>query len=138
MGLMGKGLFGTKEYRLNEISSSRPGELTVADSWVSDPQTDAQKEYAEAEAVYRPFVYDNYRTVDQDTRDLIQQMFWDDYETESDGIYSAITHIRDVLKRTVQYTDYPEVVPEGEDPVIWFLTESREGNAMPCSMLLQQ
>lgn len=130
MGLTGKGLFGTKEYHFNEISSSRPGELTVADSWVSDPQTDAQKEYAEAEAVYRSFVYDNYRTVDQDTRDLIQQMFWDDYETESDGIYSAITHIRDVLKRTVQYTDYPEVVPEGEDPVIWFLTESREGNAV--------
>ena len=130
MGLTGKGFFGTKEYQLNEISTSRPGELTVADSWVSDPQTKEQKKYIKAEAVYRSFVYDNYRTVDQETRDLLQQMFWDDYDTESDGIYSAITHIRDVLKKTVQYTDYPDSVPTDKDPVIWFLTESKKGNDM--------
>ena len=35
----------------------------VADGWVSDPQTDAQKEYCEAESVYRQFVYDNYTNV---------------------------------------------------------------------------
>ena len=38
--------------------------LIVADEWVSHPANDKQKEYSEAEAVYRKFVYDNYTKAD--------------------------------------------------------------------------
>jgi len=102
----------------------------VADGWVSDPQTDAQKEYCEAESVYRQFVYDNYTKAEADLADLIDEVFWKDYETENDGIYSALSHIREILKEKVQYTDAPAAVPEGADPVRYFLNGSHQGNAM--------
>ena len=60
----------------------------------------------------------------------MQTWFWEDYETESDGIYSAISHIRKKLEEGAQYTDNPKATPEGKDAVRWFLTESREGNAV--------
>lgn len=125
-----RGFIGENSYAIEEVSGSRPSELMVADDWVSDPQTDAQKEYCEAEAVYRQFVYDNYTKADADLADLINKVFWKDYETENDGIYSALSHIREILKEKVQYTDTPPVVPEGVDPVRYFLNVSHQGNAM--------
>lgn len=128
--LYSKAFFGAKNYAFDEISTSKPAELTVTDSWVSAPQTEEQKDYLEAEAVYRSFVYEKYRDVDAETADLIRSMFWDDYESDSDGIYSSVCQIRKVLKETVDYTENPEQTPEGEDPVRYFLTESLQGNSM--------
>ena len=123
-------LFGASRYAMDELSGSRPAELTITDSWVSSPKTDDQKNYLEAEAVYRTFVYDNYRSVDSGTAELLREMFWKDYESESDGIYSAICQIRKVLKETTEYTETPEDTPIDEDPVKYFLTESKSGNSM--------
>lgn len=128
--LCSRGVFGASEYAMDELSGSRPAELTITDSWVSSPKTDDQKKYLEAEAVYRTFVYDNYRSVDSGTAELIREMFWKDYESESDGIYSAICQIREVLKETTEYTETPEDTPINEDPVKYFLTESKSGNSM--------
>ena len=125
-----RGFIAGKGYEIEEVSGSRPSELMVADGWVSDPQTDAQKEYCEAESVYRQFVYDNYTKAEADLADLIDEVFWKDYETENDGIYSALSHIREILKEKVQYTDAPAAVPEGADPVRYFLNGSHQGNAM--------
>lgn len=125
-----KGFFGTKNYEYEEISGSRPAELTVADSWVSEPETEEQKQYCEAESVYRKFVYENYTEPAEELKELIQQYFWEDYESESDGIYSALSQIREKLKEGVRYTMTPEGITESEDPVRWFLTESKEGNSM--------
>lgn len=121
---------GDRNYTLEETSGTRPAELVVAASWVSSPETAGQKKYSEAEAVYRAFVYDNYLAVDSETKELIQKMFWDDYESDSDGIYSAVCQIRDVLKQKIQYTENVEKVPEREDPVRYFLEKSHSGNAM--------
>lgn len=128
--LLSKGLFGERKYTIEETSGTRPSELMVTDSWVSTPGSAKQKKYSDAEAVYRAFVYDTYQDVDSETRSLVQKMFWDDYESDSDGIYSAVCHIRDVLKENVRYTENIEEVPDGEDPVRYFLTGSRKGNAM--------
>ena len=125
-----KGLFAARNYTIEETSGTRPAELMVTDSWVSTPESAEQKQYSEMEAVYRAFVYDTYRNVDSETRDLIQEMFWDDYDSDSDGIYSSICRIRDVLKENVEYTENVEEVPDGEDPVRYFLTGSQRGNAM--------
>ena len=54
-----KVFWGQRKYEWTEVSSSCPAELIVADEWVSHPANDEQKEYSEAEAVYRKFVYDN-------------------------------------------------------------------------------
>ena len=63
--LKGRGLFGTRNYMVTEVSGTRPSELMVAESWVSSPQTEEQTAYAEAESVYRSFVYDAYTAADE-------------------------------------------------------------------------
>ena len=123
-----KGFFGEREYTYEEKSGTRPSELTVTGAWVSNPETDSQKQYSEAEAVYRNFVYENYVSVDSDIYNLMNQIFWDDYETENDGIYSALNQVRNRLSENLSYVDEPEAAPEEEDPIIWGLTDAHEGN----------
>ncbi|WP_455500355.1 transglutaminase-like domain-containing protein [Gemmiger sp.] len=124
-----KGLLGQKNYTYEEISDYRPAELMVASPWVTNPRTEEQRRYSEAEAVYRRFVYENYTTLDADTNALMQTIFWDGYDTDADGIYSDVSHVRDVLKRQVSYSVDAADVPENVDPVRYFLTGSRRGNA---------
>ena len=59
---------------------------------------------------------------------LMQRIFWDDYETDSDGIYSALNQIRQCLSGETTYTEMMPQIPEGEDPIRWFLTEGKQGN----------
>ncbi len=129
-GLFSRGLTGARAYTVQELSGSRPAELLVADPWVSDPQNEQQQAYSEAEAVYRDFVYKNYTQVDEDLEPLMQELFWQDYESDSDGIYSALSRVREVLKNEESYVEAPAPAPEGTDPIAWFLTESHEGNAV--------
>ena len=124
------GPFGQRNYTMTEVSDARPAELTVAEDWVAAPETDDQRRYAEAEAVYRAFVYDRYTAVDADYYDLMQQYFWKDYDSESDGVYSAISRVRRVLADYAVYNDAPEAAPEGADPVEYFLSGKGTGNAV--------
>lgn len=128
--LAAKGLFGKQNYGMTEVSSSRPAELVVAGSWVENPETEKQKTYSEAESVYRTFVYDHYTAVDQTMYDKMQEVFWEEDPSETDGIYSALGRIRKVLESRVTYSENQGAIPEDEDPVLWFLDESKEGNAM--------
>ena len=128
-GLGTTGLTGEREYTFSEISGSKPSELTIADAWVQNPKTKKQKEYSEAEAVYRNFVYEHYTSVDKQMYQLVNRIFWSDYNTESDGIYSALTQIRNKLKEEYTYTKSPQI-GENEDVLTWFLEESHAGNAM--------
>lgn len=59
---------------------------------------------------------------------LMQRIFWDDYETDSDGIYSALNQIRQCLSSETTYTEMMPQISEGEDPIRWFLTEGKQGN----------
>ncbi len=129
-GMISKGIIGAKNYAMDEISSSKPSELMIAQDWVSSPENEAQEQYVQAEEVYREFVYNNYLTVDADLEETVQRIFWDDYDDTNDGIYSAVCQIRSKLEGTVFYTFEPETPPEGEDPILWFLTQSHEGNAV--------
>lgn len=128
--MVSKGVIGAKQYTLEEISSSKPSELMVAQNWVSSPENEDQQQYIEAEAVYREFVYNHYLTVDSEMIDVIQQLFWDDYDETNDGIYSAVCQIRNKLEGMATYTFEPKDPPEGKDPILWFLTQSHEGNAV--------
>lgn len=128
--MLSKGILGQRKYEWTEVSSSRPAELIVADEWVSHPMNDEQKEYSEAEAVYRKFVYDNYTKADAGLLNSINKIFWEDYKVKSDGIYSALTQVRIKLKEQYRYTKTPDKTPEGQDPLQWFLTTSCTGNQM--------
>lgn len=125
-----RGIRGLREYTITEVSGTRPAELSVTADWVSNPQNEEQKTYCEAESVYRDFVYEKYTELDSEMYDLMQQWFWEDYVTDSDGIYSAVTQIRNRLRDRILYTQTPEAAPAGADPISYFLTQSRQGNAM--------
>lgn len=128
--LKGRGLFGTRNYMVTEVSGTRPSELMVAESWVSSPQTEEQTAYAEAESVYRSFVYDAYTAADENLLPVLNRLFWQDYDDENDGVYSALSRIREVLKAQVRYSETAEAAPDNADPIAYFLTNSRKGNAV--------
>lgn len=128
--LKGRGLFGTRNYTVTEASGTRPSELMVTESWVSSPQTKEQTAYAEAESVYRSFVYDAYTAADEKLLPVLNRLFWQDYDDENDGVYRALSRIREVLKAQVRYSETAEAVPDNADPIAYFLTDSRKGNAV--------
>lgn len=129
-GLYSRGLTGVHYYTLEEISDVRPSELIISKDWLDNPENDAQAAYVAAEAVYREFVYTHYLTVDEKTQKLMQTLFWDDYDTENDGIYRAVCQIRSKMETLVNYIDVPEKATDGQDPIRYFLTKSRSGNAV--------
>lgn len=124
------GLTGERNYTYKEMSGVRPSELMVAADWVEKPKTKTQKAYSEAEAVYRQFVYDHYTAVDKKMYALVDEIFWNDYSSESDGIYSALTQIRTVLKEQYQYTETTDMNHSVSDPIRYFLETSYQGNDM--------
>ncbi len=127
---VGRGFRGAKNYTFSETSSVRPSELTVAESWIGNPQTEEQKQYCLAESVYRNFVYNAYTQINKSMYSSMNELFWNDYDTESDGIYSLLTHIRKKLKDMADYVDIPEEAPEGEDPILYFINYSHEANSV--------
>lgn len=122
------GIAGLSVYTVQELSSSKPAELTVRGDWVSDPQTEEQQKYVEAEAYYREFVYDKYTSVDADLAPIIQSLFWNQYDPENDGTYEAVMQVRNVLRDDLTY----DVNGSGQskDPLLAFLTGKQSGNAM--------
>lgn len=127
-GLRGARLYGEKEY-----SGTLPSELTVAEDWVLRPSTKEQEDYCRAEEVYRHFVYENYTTVDEGLDSFLQSWFWEDYDSEGDGIYRAVSQVRRRLEEEIHYSaawDGGERIPENENAIRWFLTTEREGNAV--------
>ena len=125
-----RGVLGARRYTASELSGSRPAELTVAEDWVRAPQTPGQQTYLESEAVYRGFVYDSYTAVSDTIAPTLDRLFWEDYDDSNDGIYSAVSRVREVLRDEMTYTETPSEAPGGEDPLTWFLTGGREGNAV--------
>lgn len=123
-----RGLFGKRSYEYTELSGSRPGELTVPDSWVTNPSNEAQTRYLQAEAVYRNFVYENYTAVDGKLAGLMDVVFHET-EPDSDSTFSVLTHIREVLRSRYRYDGEGLEVPAGEEPIAYFLTQSHRGNA---------
>lgn len=128
--LVSRGLVGARIYSYDEISGTRPSELTVPDAWVSSPENDKQRRYSEAEAVYRQFVYDNYTSISRNIYELVNRMFWENYDEDSNGIYSAVCRVREVLENTAVYTEKPDAAPADKDALMWFLSEDHTGNAV--------
>lgn len=125
-----RGVTGIYEYSMEELSDSRPSELLVAKDWTENPVTPEQKRYCEAEAVYRKFVYEHYTAVDAGQKQLLHSLFWDGYDSENDGIYSAVSRVREVLSKNMKYDETQADIPEGEEPVTYFLTRQKSGSSM--------
>lgn len=125
-----KGILGNREAQIMEVSDTKPSELMIAEEWLADPDTVDQAQYVQAEAVYRNFVYDNYMNQSEYYYLTMRKMFWDDYNPETEGIYSAVSRVREVLKDELNYTDSPDDAPDNEDALMWYITQAHQGNAV--------
>ena len=123
-------LTGSRQYRYTEWSDTRPGELLYAKNWLQSPYTEKQELYAEAENVYARFVYDNYLELRPQMEQLLDDIFYqDDFLSQDETVYDITQRIRDVLVQRASYIEKPEM-PQGTDPVTWFLNKGHQGNAV--------
>ena len=123
-------LTGSRQYRYTEWSDTRPGELLYAKNWLQSPYTEKQELYAEAENVYARFVYDNYLELRPQMEQLLDDIFYqDDFLSQDETVYDITKRIRDVLVQRASYIEKPEI-PQGTDPVTWFLNKGHQGNAV--------
>lgn len=120
-------LFPSRDYMETEMSFAKPNELMIAADWVSNPSTSKQKQYVKAESVYRTFVYDTYAVADTQLYPLLNEIFWNDYDAENDGIYSSVVHVRNCLEKIICEK---EIENSNEDPLILFLNGKIKGNDM--------
>ena len=84
------------------------------DDYFADPKDVYKRQ------VYRKFVYENYTAVDEKLLPLLNRIFKEG-ETENDGIYSVVSHIREVLKAQASYTESVSIPHNEEDPIRYFL-----------------
>ena len=124
------GVFGAASYTIEEYSSARPSELMIWEDWVAEPETEEQKAYVQAESMYRSFVYDSYTQTDAGLQPLLEALFWNGYDPESDSVYSAIDHIRSVLKQNTLYDPQPVATSDGTEILRDFLKGKQQGNAV--------
>ena len=75
-------------------------------------------------------MYDAYTAADEDLLPVLNRLFWQDYNDENDGVYRALSRIREVLKAQVRYSETAGAAPNKADPIAYFLTDSRKGNAV--------
>lgn len=123
-------LTGSRQYQYAEWSDTRPGELLYAKNWLQSPHTEKQELYAEAENVYARFVYDNYLELSPQMERLLDDIFYqDDFLSQDETVYDITQRIREVLTQRASYREKPEI-PQGTDPVTWFLNKGHQGNAV--------
>lgn len=121
-----QGLLGARIYTVTELPSAYPAELTVRASWVAEPQTQEQERYAQAEAVYREFVFRNYTAVDKELAPVLQELFWADAQEDGDSIYSAVNRVRQVLSQRTETASDGTLSAD----VLDLLTGTGRGNAV--------
>lgn len=127
-GFCSSRVFGSRKYETVEYSGNLPAELLNLAEWTMDPKTEEQRQFLQTERVYEQFVRGQYSEVDADLEQLLREVFMDD-DGVPQGIYEASAKIRSVLEETVSFGNGQQTIPEGEDPIRWFLKKSRKGNA---------
>lgn len=131
-GYRSHALSGVKTYEICDFSQNIPGELNKLENWMYAPQTKEESNYLQAEAVYRDFVYDAYMEVDAEFAPLIETIFHDPGENETDteeSIYTVTQKIREKMEQNMVYSPNPEQPEDGGDPLRPFLRGEQVGNA---------
>ena len=122
------GLLGTKKYTFADGKGAQTADGVYPADWLAFPSDDAEQQYLDAEAVYHSFAEDSYMELAPELETMTDELFPDGFD---DLDFSELTaEIRLALRTNFRYTEQPENAPQGKDPLLWFLTESKEGNAV--------
>ena len=103
--------------------------FTPPESSVSDAQVDIWEEQC-----YRRFVREHYLDVPEGLDSYLSELYYDNYHyLPGDGFPGPLTYawrIGDILEQLCQYDPSAPAAPEGTDPVLYFLSDSRRGYCM--------
>ena len=103
--------------------------FTPPESSVSDAQVDILEEQC-----YRRFVREHYLDVPEGLDSYLSELYYDNYHyLPGDGFPGPLTYawrIGDILEQLCQYDPSAPAAPEGTDPVLYFLSDSRRGYCM--------
>ena len=131
--VMSQGICGTDEYEFIMVNGAPMAENAVAADWLENASGQEEKEYLDTESVYHAFVEDNYCTVSDDMKSIIEETFFKEGEFskgKEENFNEVTSQIRRVLRSKMWYSTVLGEIPQGEDPVKWFLTDLKIGNAM--------
>ena len=76
---------------------------------------------------YQNLVKNNYLDVPYDVREVIENLLGETSVTTTEQKENYIKYVKDYLSQNYTYNMFPGKVPENEDFVKYFLTESKEG-----------
>ncbi|MDD3369669.1 MAG: transglutaminase domain-containing protein [Lachnospiraceae bacterium] len=122
-----KGLIGAHTYSfdssdINEADIQEVQRLIVDDA--------ASEEYHQAESVYRAFVHENYLTVEETERNVIEDNFYHGLDMTEATYYQITNQVRLTLQQLNEYkTGNADTYGGTEDFITWFCEGDHELNA---------
>lgn len=123
-----KELFGAGSYTLTLVLDAPTAEAAYPAAWIETASDGDAAVYQQAELTYHAFAESCYLDLSEDTKALIEQLFFP--ETEDLDFQQVTARIRQVLRTQVRYTKSPQTMPEGTDFVSWFLEDYQRGNSV--------
>lgn len=122
------GFFGEKEYMFDYYAAQNNAEVQTTGGLYleGDEKEEDRKRFLQAEGVYRSFVYEHYLKLNEEDKDFLNLIF---FQEKTEGLYTVTSRIRTVLRILATYQEEPAHLLKGQDFLRWFLTEGKEGNA---------
>lgn len=128
-----QGIWGTDQYEFTMVSDAPMAENLIAAEWLENASDRKEKKYLDTESVYHAFAEDHYCTVSDEMKTMIEEIFFKEGEfpkEKRENLNEVTLQIRRVLRSKMWYSTVLGEIPQGEDPVEWFLRDLKIGNAM--------
>lgn len=107
-----RGVLGARRYTASELSGSRPAEPDgcrgLGQSTRRPP--DSRRIWRARRSTAASFTTAIPLSATQSRR-RSTRLFWEDYDDSNDGIYSAVSRVREVLRDEMTYTEMPSEAP---------------------------
>lgn len=129
-GAYAKGLRGQREYSFKAfLSDFEDYDERGLEGWLAEVKESPDwDDYAEAEAVYRRYVYDTYLYVSQEDSDALGTSGIEKCEGKS--IDYTLSYIRKNFDEEFEYNTEQKAAPAGKDELYYFMNDSYCGNDM--------
>lgn len=129
-GAFAKGFSGDREYTFKAFFPRlRDYSERGVSQWLDEVRENGDwQSYADAEAVYRKFVYDTYLFVSDEDADALGTSGIDQCRGKS--IEETLFYIRNNFLKEFEYDTQQERAPEGRDELYYFMNKSRKGSDM--------
>lgn len=122
----GKKDYEIRYYGIKDTKSFLRLEGSVTDAVMEKSKvTDVEKHYFQVMNEYKEYVMENYRKVSKEQRNEITKKYADVLKGKT--LAEKVEHITQYLQKGYQYTYRPGLVPEGKDPVLYFLNDTKKG-----------